>query len=126
MFIRDVIQARAELAMQREAVRILHAIMNQLDVTPSPDGTTRCRFEVDDAFLDRLGVWASVEAEFEDGGDTDTDGTDDCEPDDRTLAPLRDVPAVIALAALPRGPLLTDAAAVTAILGEVAEIAAAA
>lgn len=127
MFIRDVMQARSELVMQREAVRLLNRIINRLDVVPTPDGKTRCRFTVDDAFLERLGVWASAESELEDDA-SDTDGTDDREDDGRGDEPVREEVPVAPIAALPQGPLLAEVGTVTAIVEaarEAAELAAA-
>lgn len=90
MKITELMNARAYLAPQREATRILQTIMDKLDVRPMPDGTVRFAFEGDIALLDRLSMWGCTVEEVEGERTDDEDGADR-EPDGRDLEKLRDI-----------------------------------
>ena len=69
-------------AAQREAVRLLPALMARVEtIRPLPSGAVECRFACGAVLFDRLMVWGAAVEDLEAWGDDDEDGADAEPPD---------------------------------------------
>jgi hypothetical protein len=69
-------------AAQREAVRLLPALMARVEtIRPLPSGAVECRFACGAVLFDRLMVWGAAVEDMEVWGEDDEDGADAEPPD---------------------------------------------